>query len=219
MPGNEKAVTRVVNLLEKVGADVYDKRRARVHVSGHAGAEELKLVLSIVKPKYFMPVHGEAAHLRAHSRLAQATGVPEKNIFILENGESLMVSSQGVEQGETVPSGVVLVDGLSVGDTSQDVLDERSALSEQGFATIAAAVDTRNASILGDVAVQMHGITGGDDYILGQDASEAVSNALKKQLAAHNTKELDKACKQALQSILWERVKARPMVIVNILQV
>lgn len=219
VPGNEKAVTRVVNLLEKVGADVYDKRRARVHVSGHAGAEELKLVLSIVKPKYFMPVHGEAAHLRAHSRLAQATGVPEKNIFILENGESLMVSSQGVEQGETVPSGVVLVDGLSVGDTSQDVLDERSALSEQGFATIAAAVDTRNASILGDVAVQMHGITGGDDYILGQDASEAVSNALKKQLAAHNTKELDKACKQALQSILWERVKARPMVIVNILQV
>ena len=89
VPGNEKAVTRVINSLAKIGADVYDKNRARVHVSGHAGAEELKIVLSIVRPKAFMPVHGEATHLRAHAKLAEATGVPHENVFVCENGESL----------------------------------------------------------------------------------------------------------------------------------
>src|SRR5699024_8548267 len=117
VPGNEKAVTRVINGLAKIGADVYDNSRARVHASGHAGAEELKLVLSIVKPRAFMPVHGEATHLRAHARLAEATGVPAENVFICENGESLELTSRGVERGEVVQSGIVFVDGLSVGDT------------------------------------------------------------------------------------------------------
>lgn len=219
VPGNEKAVIRVVNLLEKVGADVFDKRRARVHVSGHAGAEELKIILSIVKPKYFMPVHGEAAHLRAHARLAQATGIPEKNVFILENGESLNVTARGVELGESVPSGVVLVDGLSVGDTSQDVLDERSALSEQGFATIAAAIDCKAQKLIGEVAVQMHGISGEDDAYLAEEALDVVTRSIEKQLAAGKVAEIEKACRQSLQSVLWERAKQRPMVIVNILDV
>ncbi len=219
VPGNEKAVIRVVNLLEKVGADVFDKRRARVHVSGHAGAEELKIILSIVKPKYFMPVHGEAAHLRAHARLAQATGIPEKNVFILENGESLNVTARGVEPGESVPSGVVLVDGLSVGDTSQDVLDERSALSEQGFATIAAAIDSKEHKLIGQVAVQMHGISGEDDAYLAEEAVDVVTRSIEKQLAAGKVGEIEKACRQSLQSVLWERAKQRPMVIVNILSV
>lgn len=219
VPGNEKAVTRVVNLLEKVGADVFDKRRARVHVSGHAGAEELKIVLSIVKPKYFMPVHGEAAHLRAHARLATATGIPEKNVFILENGESLNVSVRGVTTGENVPSGVVYVDGLSVGDTSQDVLDERSALSEQGFATVAVAIDKKKQIIAGGVQVQMHGITGGNDAALSHDAVSAVTKTLEKQLGSTKNNGLEKACRQSLQNVLWERVKQRPMVIVNILYV
>ena len=219
VPGNEKAVIRVVNLLEKVGADVFDKRRARVHVSGHAGAEELKIILSIVKPKYFMPVHGEAAHLRAHARLAQATGIPEKNVFILENGESLNVTARGVELGESVPSGVVLVDGLSVGDTSQDVLDERSALSEQGFATIAAAIDRKAQKLIGEVAVQMHGISGEDDAYLAEEALDVVTRSIEKQLAAGKVAEIEKACRQSLQSVLWERAKQRPMVIVNILDV
>ncbi len=219
VPGNEKAVTRVVNLLEKVGADVWDKRRARVHVSGHAGAEELKIVLSIVKPKNFMPVHGEAAHLRAHARLAQATGIDDRNVFILENGESLDVSATGVRVGESVPSGVVYVDGLSVGDTSQDVLNERSALSEQGFAAIAAAVDAKGGKVVGDVQVQMHGITGEDDALLSSEVAHAVSGALNKALQQRKHNDLEKACRQALQSVLWERVKQRPMVIVNILDV
>lgn len=220
VPGNEKAVTRVINSLAKIGADVYDKKRAMVHVSGHAGAEELKLVLSIVKPKAFMPVHGEATHLRAHAKLAEATGVPDDNVFICENGESLELSARGVRRGESVQSGIVYVDGLSVGDTSQDVLDERSALGSQGFATVAAAVSMKRKDVMGDVQIEMHGITGGDDAYLVREAQSTVKNALKRQLGKNGgIKELKKAGRDAVLSLIWERTKQRPMAIVNLLEV
>lgn len=220
VPGNEKAVTRVINSLAKIGADVYDKSRARVHVSGHAGAEELKLVLSIVQPKAFMPVHGEATHLRAHARLAEATGVPAENVFICENGESLELTSRGVRRGEIVQSGIVFVDGLSVGDTSQGVLDERSALAAQGFAAVAAAVSGKKKSVVGAVQVEMHGITGGDDDYLVREAQTTVKNAIGRALSKDGgVKEIKKAARDALLSLLWERTKTRPMVIVNLLEV
>ena len=220
VPGNEKAVTRVINSLAKIGADVYDKSRARVHVSGHAGAEELKIVLSIVQPKAFMPVHGESTHLRAHAKLAEATGVPPENIFICENGESLELSSKGVRRGEVVQSGIVYVDGLSVGDTSQDILDERCALGEQGFACVAAAVSTKRHEVLGDVQVEMRGITGGDDGYLSREAESAMKSSLRKALGkGANIKEAKKSARDALLSLLWERTKQRPMVIVNLIDV
>ena len=220
VPGNEKAVTRVINQLAKIGADVYDKSRARVHVSGHAGAEELKIMLSIVKPKNFMPVHGEATHLRAHAKLAEATGVDPDNIYVLENGDSLELSARGVERGEGVPSGIVYVDGLSVGDTSQDVLDERNTLGNQGFASVAAAVNMKDRKLIGRVQVSMHGITGGDDYYLAHEAENTVANALRKCLSKDGgVKELRKAARDALLSLLWERTKQRPMVVVNLLEV
>ena len=220
VPGNEKAVTRVINSLAKIGADVYDKSRARVHVSGHAGAEELKIVLSIVQPKSFMPVHGESTHLRAHARLAEATGVPKDNIFLCENGESLELTPRGVHRGEIVQSGIVYVDGLSVGDTSQDVLDERCALGEQGFACIAAAVSLTRHEVQGEVQVEMRGITGGDDAYLARDAEAAVKSALRKALGKNATlKEAKKASRDALLSLLWERTKQRPMVIANLLEI
>ena len=221
VPGNEKAVTRVINGLAKIGADVYDKSRARVHVSGHAGAEELKLVLSIVKPRAFMPVHGEATHLRAHARLAEATGVPAENVFICENGESLELTSRGVERGEVVQSGIVFVDGLSVGDTSQDVLDERSALAAQGFAAVAAAVSPKKKGVAGAVQVEMRGITGGDDDYLVREAQSTVKYAVGRALSKNGAtaKEAKKAARDALLSLLWERTKTRPMVVVNLLEV
>ncbi len=220
VPGNEKAVTRVINSLAKIGADVYDKNRARVHVSGHAGAEELKIVLSIVRPNAFMPVHGEATHLRAHAKLAEATGVPPENVFICENGESLELSARGVRRGETVQSGIVYVDGLSVGDTSQDVLDERSALGAQGFASVAAAVSAKKRDVVGEVQVEMHGITGGDDPYLAKETAQTVKGALRRALGKDGgAKEVKKAARDALLSLLWERTKQRPMVIVNLLEV
>ena len=220
VPGNEKAVTRVINALAKIGADVYDKSRARVHVSGHASAEELKLVLSIVKPRYFMPVHGEATHLRAHARLAEETGVPHDHVFICDNGESLELSTKGVRHGDTVQSGIVYVDGLSVGDTSQSVLDERSALAAQGFVAVAAAVSGRKKAIVGQVQVEMHGITGGDDDYLVGEAQNTVKNALTRALGKGSSpRDLKKAGRDALLSLLWERTKTRPMAIVNLLDV
>ena len=207
VPGNEKAVTRVINQLAKIGADVYDKSRARVHVSGHAGAEELKIMLSIVKPKNFMPVHGEATHLRAHAKLAEATGVDPDNIYVLENGDSLELSARGVERGEGVPSGIVYVDGLSVGDTSQDVLDERNTLGNQGFASVAAAVNMKDRKLVGQVQVSMHGITGGDDYYLAHEAENTVANALRKCLSKDGgVKELRKAASKS-QELFSERQK------------
>lgn len=220
VPGNEKAVTRVVNSLAKIGCDVWDKKRAMVHVSGHAGAEELKLVLSIVQPKHFMPVHGEATHLRAHARLAQATGVAPSNIFLCENGDTLEMTESGVRFGEPVESGIVYVDGLSVGDTSKDVLAERQVLSSSGFASISAAVDTRRKQILGTVRVEMRGITGGDVTQLRGEASEAVKSTLRKSLEKGvKGRDLEKTCRDSLLSLLWERTKQRPMVIASIIEV
>ncbi len=220
VPGNEKAVTKVINSLAKIGADVYDKSRARVHVSGHASAEELKIVLSIVEPKAFMPVHGEATHLRAHASLAEAVGVPADNIFICENGESLELSTKGVVPGEVVQSGIVFVDGLSVGDTSEEVLEERTALGSQGFVAVSAAVSGRKKSVVGNVCVEMRGITGGDDPYLVRECEKCVKNALSKQLGkGASAKELKKGCRDALLSLLWERTKTRPMTVMHLLDV
>ncbi len=218
VPGNEKAVTRVINALAKIGADVYDKSRARVHVSGHASAEELKLVLSIVEPKYFMPVHGEATHLRAHARLAEATGVDSENIFICENGESLELTHHEVKPGPSVPSGIVLVDGLSVGDTSEFVLNERTSLGSQGVAVITFAINAKRKELAADIQVEMHGIPGGDDYELISAAESSVTSALKRSLSkGEPIQGLKKAARSALLSILWERTNQRPLVVVSVI--
>ena len=219
VPGNEKAVTRVTNSLAKIGCDVYDKSRALVHVSGHAGAEELKIVLSIVKPRAFMPVHGEAAHLRAHARLGEAVGVDPRNIFICENGDTLTLTTNGVRRGEPVESGIVFVDGLSVGDTTRDVLDERTTLSESGLASIACAVDPKGRKVLGDVRVEMRGITGGDVSRLRAEAVSCVEGSLRRGLErGKRGRDLEKLLKDALLSLLWERTKQRPMVIASIIE-
>lgn len=219
VPGNEKAVTRVVNSLAKIGCDVFDKRRAMVHVSGHAGAEELKLVLSIVQPKHFMPVHGEATHLRAHAQLAEATGVLPENIFLCENGDTLEMSVSGIRFGEPVESGIVYVDGLSVGDTSKDVLAERRALADYGFAAITAAADMKRKQILGSVRVEMRGITGGDVTMLRSEATETVTGTLRRSLEKGTKgKDLEKVLRDSMLSLLWERTKQRPMVVVSIIE-
>lgn len=221
VPGNEKAVTKVTNDLAKIGADVYDKSRARVHVSGHASAEELKLVLSIVQPKAFMPVHGEATHLRAHAGLAMATGVDKENIFICENGESLELNAKGVRRGKPVPSGIILVDGLSVGDTSEFILNERANLGSQGVAVITCAVKGKgkNRKLITEVNIEMHGIPGGDEPQFVDTVRNAVTSALNRALSKEeDVRALKKSARSALLSILWERTNQRPLVVMSILE-
>jgi len=220
VPGNEKAVTRVINALSKIGAKVYDKNSALVHVSGHASQEELKLLLTVVRPKAFMPVHGEALHLRAHASLAREMGVPEDRVFICENGDTLVLQNGSIEMGEPVESGLIYVDGLSVGDTSQDVLDERLALSSQGVAVVAAAVDMRKRMLIGELKIQMRGITGGDDFYLHEEMTRVVAGSINRALSKGSDQiALQKIARDALLSLLWERIKQRPTVIANIIEV
>ena len=220
IPGNEKAVFRVLNNLTKRGVDVYDKSRARVHVSGHASAEELKLLLSIVQPKYFMPVHGESMHLRAHAALAEATGVKRDNIFLCENGETLVLHKGEVERGEDVVSGVVYVDGTSVGDTSERVLSERSSLGEGGCAVACALYNAQAKQIEGPIKISMKGISGGDDAELVRDIAFALKQFVSQEIKDKKPLpyELERIVRNKLLSLLWEYTKQRPLVIAQVLE-
>lgn len=220
VPGNEKAVTRIINLLAKIGADVYDKSRALVHVSGHAGAEELKIILSIVRPIHFMPVHGEAMHLRAHARLAQATGVKEENIFILENGESLELHNGSVDIGEKVKSGVIYVEGSRISDTSDYVLRDRTSLGSQGVVSISCAVSYTTSSIIGAPVVVFRGVSQQENQQLTDAIKANVQDIIRKQLAnGKRNGTLEREVRNATSFLLQESIKQRPLIIVTILAV
>ncbi len=148
IPGNEKTVSKVVNELIKRGANVVYEKMYDVHVSGHACQEELKMMLSIVKPKYFIPVHGEEKHLYKHSLLGMAMGIDSDNIFIVNNGTVIEISENGVNTSATVPSGRVLVDGLGVGDVGSIVLRDRKHLAEGGIIVVTVVVDATTREVL-----------------------------------------------------------------------
>ncbi len=141
IPGNEKLVSKVVNELMKRGANVVYERMYDVHVSGHACQEELKLMMSIVKPKYFIPLHGEQKHLMKHAMLARQMGIPEENILIADIGDVIEVSHAALKSTETVQAGRVLVDGLGVGDVGSIVLRDRKHLADDGIIIIAVSID------------------------------------------------------------------------------
>ncbi len=141
IPGNEKLVSKVVNELMKRGANVVYERMYDVHVSGHACQEELKLMMSIVKPKYFIPLHGEQKHLMKHAMLARQMGIPEENILIADIGDVIEVSRAALKSTETVQAGRVLVDGLGVGDVGSIVLRDRKHLADDGIIIIAVSID------------------------------------------------------------------------------
>lgn len=142
IPGNEKLVGKVINELMKRGANVVYERMYDVHVSGHACQEELKLMMSIVKPKYFIPLHGEQKHLMKHASLARQMGIPEENILIAGNGSVIEVSEKSLKSSETVPAGRVLVDGLGVGDVGSIVLRDRKHLADDGIIIVAVSIDS-----------------------------------------------------------------------------
>ena len=221
VPGNEKSVTRVVNQLAKIGADVWDKNRALVHVSGHAGAEELKIVLSLVKPKYFLPVHGEATHLRAHARLAEAVGVNPDHIFILDNGDSLRMQNGVVKRDAPVESGIVYVDGSSVGDIDQDVLRDRQSMSSEGVAVAVVLVDRKKNKVMGEPTIMMRGIPGFDNDDFIEDACATVKKAMQGALDAHKGEmnRAKKVTRDALSKFLWNRAHRRPVIMPVVIEI
>ncbi|HBN27215.1 MAG TPA: ribonuclease J [Desulfobacteraceae bacterium] len=141
IPGNEKAITKIINDLYRLGADVIYEKISFIHISGHAFQEELKMMINIVKPKYFIPIHGEYRHLILHGRLAKATGIPEENVFLIENGQILELDEKGCRINGRVPSGRILVDGKGVGDIGKSVLQERRILSRHGIVAVTIAFD------------------------------------------------------------------------------
>lgn len=221
VPGNEKSVTRVINHLSKIGADVYDKKRGLVHVSGHAGQEELKLVLRMVKPKFFMPAHGEATHLRAHARLAESTGIDPKNIFILENGDTLLMQGGKVRRYEPVESGIVYVDGSSVGDIGQNVLRDRQAMQSEGAVTVCVALNKKTGKPQGEPMILMRGIPGFDDEEFLADARARIKKTFEEAASAHKgeTNRIRKSLRDSIGKFIWERCHRRPVIMPVIMEI
>jgi ribonuclease J len=219
VPGNEKSVAGIVNALSKIGCSIYDKNEALVHVSGHGNQEELKLMLTMVKPKYFMPVHGEAIHLRAHAKLARAVGIPEKNIFVLDNGDTLELRNHTVRIGEPVDSGVVYVDGLSVTDADPVVLRDRQKLSKDGIVTCVVTVSHRSHKTRA-IEIYSRGVSFANDEELNKDAQEVVRTRIDRSSEADvGVDQLRKGIRNGLSNFLWSRTHTRPMVIPVVMEV
>lgn len=221
VPGNEKSVTRVINQLSKIGADVYDKSRGLVHVSGHAGAEELKLILRMVRPTHFMPVHGEATHLRAHARLAEKCGIDPKRIFIVENGDTLTMQDHKVKRGEPVESGIVYVDGSSVGDIGKDVLRDRQMMQSEGAITVCVVYDGKAGKPVGDPVIMMRGIPGFDDDQFLRDARARVLKTFADAVSAHKgeNNRIKKSVRDTMGKFIWERCHRRPVIMPVIMEI
>jgi len=219
VPGNEKSVAGIVNALSKIGCAIYDKNQSLVHVSGHGSQEELKLMLAMVKPTYFMPVHGEAMHLRAHARLARQMGIPKENIFIADNGDALEMRNHMVRIGDPVDSGVVYVDGLSVTDADPVVLRDRQKLSKDGIVTCVVTVSHRSHNVR-DIEIYSRGVSFANDEELARDAQEVVRSRVDKNSDADvGVDQLRRGVRNGLSNFLWNRTHTRPMVIPVVMEV
>ncbi len=221
VPGNEKAVSRVINRLAKAGANVMHKSNADVHVSGHAAAEDLKLMLNLTQPEYFMPIHGETRHLAAHARLAKAVGVPSDYVFVLDNGDCLEIDEHGAKLAERVESGVVYVDGLSVGDIGHVVLRDRQHMSQDGLISIVVAIDRKSGKPVGEVEVVTRGIVIGDEGELYEEIRARAAKTLAKtgKEGATDQQVVRRALRESVSQLVWERVRRRPMIIPVVMEV
>lgn len=214
IPGNERLVSNVVNELEKLGAEVVQDRS--VHVSGHACQEELKIMLSLIKPKFFMPVHGEFKHRLAHARLAEETGVKHENIFLTENGKVLETDGSTARFNGIVPSGKILVDGIGVGDVGNIVLRDRKHLSEDGIIIVVATIDPNTRSVVSGPDIISRGfVYVRDNEALMNEAAALVSNRLEKSLTRgkNDWGTLKNEIRDELSHYISGKTKRRPMIL------
>lgn len=222
IPGNEKSVSRTINLLYKMGAEVIYEAKEDVHVSGHACQEELKLMQALVKPKYFIPVHGEYRHLKIHSELAQKMGLDSQHVMIPENGDIIELSSKGIRKNGKVQSGQILVDGLGVGDVGSIVLRDRKHLSEDGILTVVITVDSESGSVIAGPDIISRGFV----YIkesekLLEDVRKIVKDILTdaEGKKMKNTEYVKNQIKDDLKNFLWQRTMRKPMILPVIMEI
>ena len=218
IPGNEKAVSNVINSLCEKGADVIFQD---VHVSGHACQEEIKLIYSLVKPKYAIPVHGEYRHLKAQENIALELGIPQENIFILKSGNVLELNDEGAAVTGQVETGDIMVDGLGVGDVGNIVLRDRQHLSEDGIIIVVMTLERGSNQILSGPDIVSRGFV----YVresedLMDEARLVVEEAYEKCMEAGVTdwSKMKAAIKEALGGFVWKRTKRRPMLLPIIME-
>lgn len=222
IPGNEKMVFNVINELFKNGADVIYESLEKIHVSGHACQEELKLILSLTKPKYFIPVHGEYRHLKKHASLGEKMGVPPKNVFISDIGRVLEIGVNGAKFNGTVPAGRVLVDGLGIGDVGNIVLRDRKHLAEDGIIIVVVTISSEERSIVSGPDVLSRGFV----YVReSEDLMEEARNIARASLEKCLSKKISDwasmkvSLKSSLSEYLYLKTKRKPMILPVIMEV
>jgi ribonuclease J len=215
VPGNESLVNRTVDSIFKQGAQVMYGRLGQVHVHGHGSQEELKLLLNLVKPRYFVPIHGEYRHLSLHARLAESIGISSEDIFVLEDGDVLEVSEQTAKIDGKVSSGHVYVDGLSVGDVGGVVLRNRRMLSRDGIVVVIIAVNRQTGKLAGRPDIVTRGFVDTREFKEMMDESREIlgktldhGGARASEWSSINTK-----VKDTLEKFYYERTKRRPMIL------
>ncbi|GAB4247007.1 MAG: ribonuclease J [Thermoleophilia bacterium] len=222
VPGNERSVSRTINRLFAAGADVIYESIAPVHVSGHASAEELKMLLNVVRPKYFMPVHGEQRHLHFHARLARSVGIPDDHIFVLENGDVLEMKDGEVRRGERVQGGMIYVDGLNIGGVEDVVLRDRFHLSNEGIVTVVVAVDSQTGSLQAGPEISLRG------FAASREMDEVVEGLRERLLQELHSDEVRGVTDSSIlkshvhdvaQKFLFKQTRQRPMVMPIVVEV
>lgn len=222
IPGNEKLVGKVMNLLYDRGAEVIYDKLYDVHTSGHACQEELKLMHRLVKPKYFIPVHGEVRHLRQHGLLAEDLGMPKENIFVGETGDIMEFSEESAKVIGKITSGQVLVDGLGVGDVGNIVLRDRKHLAEDGLMIVVVTIKRENRKVMAGPDIISRGfVYVRESESLMSEAKDVVTKALES-CEKQNAKEwsvIKGAIRDQLKGFLYEKTKRRPMILPIIMEV
>ena len=222
IPGNEKLVSKIINQLFKKGANVIYEGIMDTHVSGHACQEELKLIHTLVKPKFFIPVHGEYRHLKQHAKLAESLGMPKENIFIAELGNVLEFTSNSCRINGSVVAGRVLVDGLGIGDVGNIVLRDRKHLSQDGLMVVVITMSKDDCSIIAGPDIISRGFV----YVresegLMDDAKEVVKRVLEECEERNMTdwSSIKLSIRESLRDFLYERTKRNPMILPVIMEI
>ena len=222
IPGNERAISRLIGHLYKRGANIIEEKRRLVHVSGHASQEELKFMLSLLSPEWFVPVHGEYRHLVHHARLAHEVGVPEDHVLVCEDGDVVTLGDTGAEvERRAVPAGYMYVDGI-VGDVSRGVLRDRRMLSEEGVVVVIVTVDATTGEIVTGPEIVTRGwVYAPEAEGLIEDAKEVVRESIA-QAAGEGATDFDtmrRHCRKSLARFIDERTRRRPAVIPVVMEV
>ena len=219
MPGNELRVHDAINRLAKSGAEVLHEENAPVHVSGHAHAEELRTLLSLVRPKAMMPIHGEYRMLAAHAQLARDAGVPANAIVLAENGSVVELTQEGARIVDRIESGVTFVDGLGVGDVQDVALRDRRRLSEDGVLIVVTTLATSNGGELAEPELIARGFGESDDLI---DEMRDEADRVLRELAADDVTEiklLQEHLHDSLGQIVYDRTRRRPMILPVVIEI